>query len=107
MKSEYLQKIIGTNFIFDTATKRICVHCYSKSNRNGFKHYTDFISIDDDTKFTYPLDEKGRKEIKVQYYNRTWERFTFQSLLYSVLEWLHKNKYITDEEYKTFKNEIE
>lgn len=112
MKIKSITQEIGKSFTFESATQEIYISCYSKSNRNGFKHYTDFISItqnfaDGSYKFIYPLEEEGRKELKAQYYNRTWERYTFQSLLYQIIEWLRKNKYITDADATTFRSEIE
>lgn len=105
MKKEYLQKIVGDCFIFESENASISINCYSKSNRNGFKHYTDFILINIGDSYVYPLDAEGRKELKVQYYNRTWEMYQYQSLLLDVLTWLHKKNYICDDDYAKFKNE--
>lgn len=51
------------------------VVCNTKDTRNGFKH-------------TASLCKKGVRiyETKICYLNRTWERFTYESILLKVVE---------------------
>lgn len=50
----------------------------SRSNRSGFKHEGSLYLYDTKNGKTYQADAK------IQYYNRTWERFTFESLIYKL-----------------------
>lgn len=112
MTKEYIYSIDGERFIFNLQNKNIKIDCFCKSTRNGFKHYSDFIVIETlenniAKEWIYALREEERKEIKVTYLNRTWERFTYQSLLYQCINWLYGKKYITKEEAEQLKKEIE
>ena len=62
------------------------VRCSCGSSRTGFAHNA----------YVY---HKGNKvcEARINYYNRTWESYTFQSVLSKVLE---KSELYTDEEIK-------
>lgn len=60
------------------------IHCYSRGNKYGFTHRAVMVV-------------KGQRstEAKCQYYNRTWERFQFESVLNKVLA---KDKFFTSEQ---------
>ena len=48
----------------------IRIECKSESNKKGFIHRAKLFSND---------EELGK--VSIQYYNRTWEEYTFQSVL--------------------------
>jgi hypothetical protein len=66
--------------------------CDSVSNRPGFKH-------------TAVLMRNGKNidATRVQYYNRTWERYTFQTVLLNMID---KTTWLTDKEKRRFKNKV-
>lgn len=67
--------------------------CDSKKTRNGFKHTATLL-----------IDGNEQESVKVNYLNRTWERYEYQS----VLEKLVENSKILNETEKTkAKNIIE
>src|SRR3990167_6605642 len=49
--------------------------CEWKKTRNGFKHTATLL-----------LNGIEQKEVKVCYLNRTWERYTYESVLYKLME---------------------
>ena len=108
MKRENITQVIGDCYTIELKNdKKISVNCYAKATRTGFKHYTNFIVIEDADGYIYPLDKIGVKEIKCCYINRTWERYKYQSLLYAVIERLYQAKFITIDECVNAKKEIE
>lgn len=69
--ARYNKKTRGSNMqLFNYLNNEIVCVCESKSNRSGFKH---------EVKVLY----KGRLvyQDKIQYYNRTWESFQYESIL--------------------------
>ena len=63
--------------------------CDSGSTRNGFKHEAT-------------LFKNGREEAfaKVNYLNRTWESFTYQSVMFEAIDKAKKEGSLTSEEIK-------
>lgn len=51
------------------------INCWSESTRYGFRH----------------IAQMGAYEFKCCYYNRTWERFTFESVLLKALHFLNEH----------------
>ena len=84
----------GSNMqLFNYLNNEVVCVCESKSNRSGFKH---------EVKVLY----KGRLvyQDKIQYYNRTWESFQYESILRRAESFItnniksdHKFKKITGE----------
>jgi len=50
------------------------IHCFARRNKHGFTH-----------RAIVWLGEEKIAEVKCQYYNRTWERFEFESVISNVL----------------------
>lgn len=75
-------------------TKRIEVVCESESTRYGFRHLATLF-----------FDGSESVKDKCCYYNRTWEKYEFQSVLFKVVEKAFKNKLLTDKE-KEFCNKF-
>lgn len=68
-------------------TPKIEVVCLSESTRYGFRHLATLL-----------IDGREAENDKCCYYNRTWERFEFQSVLLGVINKAEKNKIITKDE---------
>ena len=68
-------------------TPKIEVVCQSEKTRYGFRHLA-----------TLCIDGKEVEKDKACYYNRTWERFEFQSVLLHVVNKAEKNKIISSNE---------
>lgn len=77
-------------------TKEIEVVCKSEKTRSGFRHLATLFK-----------DGQEVQDGKCVYYNRTWEKFEFQSVLYNVVEKAVKNKLLSEEEEKLCKEFIE
>ena len=60
--------------------KEISFRCYTTDTRNGFCHTAHYIGWDYDINDT-----------KVSYYNRTWERFEYETVLKSAINKLPKD----------------
>ena len=71
---------------------KIEVVCQSESTRYGFRHLATLI-----------YNGYERDTAKACYYNRTWERFCFESVLEKLAG---NNKTLTEKENKIFKNKI-
>lgn len=84
----------------ESGQEKLWVCCWCSGGRVGFQHRANVYVNESPHRYK-------DKFFKVQYYNRTWERFRYQSLLRHVLSSLLKDKVITDEEYQKFKKEIE
>ena len=54
------------------------------------EHYSTRYSWGHKAKAYY--NNKLIAETKIRYYNRTWERYQFETILYSLLEKIKKNK---------------
>jgi hypothetical protein len=65
------------------------IACEFKSTRNGFKHEAHFISNGSEV-----------EKQKVCYLNRTWEAWTFQTV---ILDLINKSKFLTKEQKEEFK----
>jgi len=71
------------------------VVCWGERTRYGFRHLAVLM--------------KDGEEVcrdKVCYYNRTWERYTFETVLSNVIFKAHKQKILSDELYEQFINKI-
>lgn len=55
--------------------KHLLVVCEWKKNRSGFKHEATLIR-----------NRYGQVSVKCQYYNRTWESYEYESVLFKLLE---------------------
>lgn len=70
--------------------------CKSESTRYGFRHLATLLWKGTE----YETD-------KACYYNRTWEAWHFQSVVYSLLEKACKNGHITEAQRKRFRKKLE
>ena len=79
-----------TNFNFKlSSSKEVNIYCWSACGGSvGFQHRANVIINNTWTNKFY----------KVQYYNRTWEHFQYESLLNHTAYMLEKEKHITKEE---------
>lgn len=66
-------------FDLETSTGTYSVRCESVSTRNGFKHVAYVVE-----------DGFITLQAKINYLNRTWERFQFESVLNKIKELLEK-----------------
>ena len=76
-----------------TIKKGLQVVCESVNTRNGFKHTAKLI-----------VNGLDRDETKCCYLNRTWEAYTYQSVLQKLCE---KAEWLSDAERKLFAKKIE
>jgi len=60
---------------------RIEIICESQKTRYGFRHLATLF-----------IDDNEREKSKCCYYNRTWESYEFQSVLFNVVDKAFKNK---------------
>ena len=72
---------------------KISVVCQSESTRYGFRHLATLI-----------YNGYEQETAKACYYNRTWERYTFESVLKRLLS---KTTTLSEKEKKIYKNKIE
>jgi len=68
------------------------VVCEAGNTRNGFKHTA-----------TLMRDGENIDSTKICYLNRTWEAYTYQSVLLQILD---KTTMLTDKEKRRFKNKV-
>lgn len=73
--------------------KKIQIVCDTLSTRNGFKHEASLILNG------YDIDK-----VKINYLNRTWERFTYDSVIKKLAE---DSKYLEDKERKLIKKFVD
>lgn len=75
-------------------TDKLSVVCQTIKTRSGFKHVATMIW-------------RGceREQEKCCYLNRTWERYTYESVLYKLLN--SKKSSLDEDEKKIFKNKID
>lgn len=66
--------------------------CESVGNRTGFKHVAKLIRGQDEVDQT-----------KIQYYNRTWEAYQFESVL---LQLLDKTTFLNKDQKKEFRDKV-
>lgn len=69
---------------------------YKYDNASGFVHFAELL-----------IDFDEIANAKAQYYNRTWEKYTGQSVYKQALEWALKSKDITKEQYDKLKEALE
>lgn len=74
--------------------------CYAQSTSYGFRHICT-LGYNDTTECRYI---KNKIIGKATYYNRTWERFTYETVLRHGLETLLKDKDITKAEHEELYN---
>ena len=70
-------------------TKEIEVTCHRENTRYGFRHLA-----------TLSINGIARQNGKACYYNRTWEKYEFQSVLRDVVNKAFKNKIISEQQKK-------
>lgn len=78
-----------------TITKQVVVVVWSENTRYGFRHLAEL-------KRDYMVIETA----KCCYYNRTWERYEFESVLQNLLGEAEKSKSLTTYELRKFKRII-
>ena len=66
---------------------KIQVVCTTENTRYGFRHLATLF-----------VDGDERETDKACYYNRTWEKYEFQSVLKSIVEKAFKNKLLSNDE---------
>lgn len=66
--------------LFYFLDNKVTVICESKSNRSGFKHVCKVLY---NSRIIY--------QDKIQYYNRTWESFQYESILRKAQDWISNN----------------
>ena len=69
--------------------EQFSIVCESKSTRNGFKHEATLLSHGD-----------AMEKQKCCYLNRTWEAWTFQTV---ILNTINKSKVLSNEQKEEFK----
>ena len=69
------------------------IYCHTTRRRTGFQHRAEVQTIKDGT---YNWIDKF---YKLQYYDRTWECFTYESLLYHTISKLKEEHIISNDEY--------
>jgi hypothetical protein len=72
---------------------RLEVVCEYHNTRNGFKHTATLL-----------LDGREQEEVKVNYLNRTWERYEFESVLKKLLD---QTRVLSDDQKALFKQKID
>ena len=75
--------------------KKLSIVCEAESTRYGFRHLATLMSNGSDTYI----------KAKCCYYNRTWERFAFQTVVLKLLNKIGTD-YLTAEEKQKFRSEI-
>lgn len=97
----YLRKQWEEHFILEDKSVKIDVICWSAcGGRIGFQHRC-YVYINN------ACEVYKNKFYKIQYYNRTWEKYRYQSLLRHVVSSLLKDKVINASQSDQFKKEIE
>ena len=69
---------------------------YRYGNQSGFVHFASMYK-----------DGVNVSDAKAQYYNRTWERYTGQSVFKECVSWALKSNDITQNEYDALKKALE
>lgn len=77
---------------------------YVYDNASGFVH---FAILSTNNGYTHVLNDEDLAHAKAQYYNRTWEKYTGQSVFKEALNWALKSNDITQAEYNTLKEDLE
>lgn len=73
--------------------RKIILWCGSVDTTTGFGHIV-YQGWDDSINF-----EKSNRVAKINYYNRTWEAYDYQTALYKAIKKLLKDDYISQSEY--------
>jgi uncharacterized membrane protein YheB (UPF0754 family) len=76
-----------------TINDRLSVVCQSLPTRTAFKHVATLMINGSETAVT----------TKICYQNRTWERFTFESVLEKLLDNMQKFDWITEQDKLDYK----
>lgn len=85
----YILKIKTKTKVSDkikTKTYNLPINCYTKDTSYGFKHIATLYN----------------KEFKCCYYNRSWERFQYESVLKKALEFIETDYNIKIKNYSKF-----
>lgn len=89
-------------FTFSNENITLKIKCWITGGSVGFQHRAEvFINT------SFMLEAYKNKFYKMQYYNRSWERYTFQSLLHHVIKSLEKDKILNNETAFQFKCAID
>lgn len=72
MATKHYNKVTYTFFLNGEA---VSFYCSTTRTRNGFCHHV----------FTWGMGKKN-EHTRISYYNRTWERFEYESALYSAIK---------------------
>lgn len=100
-KYNYSYKRWETIFNFSNDSIKLEVKCWTTQGGSmGFQHRC-YVYLNDS------FEVYKNKFFKVQYYNRTWEKYQYQSLLYHVFNCLEKDKIFEADQIKLFKEAIE
>lgn len=82
------------NFEFINKNIRFLIVCESTSTRNGFKHTAKLF---DSPTATFTLKNgifwNPVSSVKINYLNRTWEKYQFESVIFKLLKKFFKNDY--------------
>lgn len=73
--------------------KNLILWCGSVDTTTGFGHVV-YLGHNDSIYF-----EKSNRVAKINYYNRTWEEYDYQTALYKAIKKLLKDDYINQSEY--------
>ena len=100
MKIKRFYNYASTSFqFFDDDDLKFEIFSWVADGRTGFQHRANVY-------FGGSFERYKNKFYKVQYYNRTWECFQYQTLLLHVLNDLLKDEKITREEFQELKDKI-
>ena len=83
--------------------------CFAQATQHGFRHgLTNVrVSYSDGSSKIYDRTELGLRAFAVNYLNRTWEAYKYDSLLFSLFDMLFNRKgWDTKEHYKQILNVI-
>lgn len=61
----------------DTNTNKLSIKCWTEDTRYGFRHLAELRQTQE--------GEETRTNAKCTYYNRTWESYQYQSVLFNVI----------------------
>lgn len=71
---------------------KVEIYCESQNTRSGFRHLATLF-----------INGTERDKAKACYINRTWEKFTFETVIHILLE---KTDAFTDEEKERFRTDL-
>jgi hypothetical protein len=82
-------------FEFQTPINRYSFACMWEKTRSGFRHVCHVLRNGHDI-----------REVKVNYLNRTWERYDFQTVLFKAIATLREQSMIPDSDFEELYNRI-